>query len=299
VGRAAALRDVLTTLSRRLPSLPVVVYPASVQGAGAAHEIATAIAAANARMEVDVLIVCRGGGSLEDLWAFNEEAVARAIFRSRLPVVSGVGHETDLTISDFVADVRAATPTAAATLVSPDAVALRRALAFHAGRLSSAVGRPLEQRMQHLDHVARRLTHPAERLRRQAQGVADLGKRLARAWMRVEERRSVRLADAARRYRLAARRPLAQCAPLVSTKDRFLRATRARFDALETRTSRLTTALAHLNPEAVLTRGYAMVATPGGRIVAAARELAIGDDVRIRFASDEAGARITHAGEER
>src|SRR6478735_8887932 len=117
--RAAALKDVLTTLHRRFPGLPVILYPASVQGAAAANEIAAAIRLANQHAQVDVLIVCRGGGSLEDLWAFNEEVVARAVFESRLPVVSGVGHETDFTICDFVADVRAPTPTAAATLATP------------------------------------------------------------------------------------------------------------------------------------------------------------------------------------
>ena len=118
--RAAALRDILTTLRRRWPAMPVILYPAAVQGEGAAAEIALAIATANARAEVDVLIVARGGGSIEDLWAFNEEVVARAVLDSRLPVVSGVGHETDFTICDFTADARAPTPTGAATLAVPD-----------------------------------------------------------------------------------------------------------------------------------------------------------------------------------
>ncbi|NDP42959.1 MAG: exodeoxyribonuclease VII large subunit, partial [Aromatoleum sp.] len=117
--RAAALRDVLTTLRVRWPSLSIVLYPSAVQGAGAPAEIAQAIRTANARAEVDVLLLCRGGGSIEDLWAFNEEAVAQAVYESALPIVSGVGHETDFTICDFVADVRAPTPTAAAARVAP------------------------------------------------------------------------------------------------------------------------------------------------------------------------------------
>jgi exodeoxyribonuclease VII large subunit len=117
---AAALRDVLTTLARRAPMIPVIVYPAQVQGEGAAAQIAGAVRIANERAEVDVILVCRGGGSLEDLWAFNEEVVARSIFASRIPVVSGVGHETDFTIADFVSDLRAPTPTAAAAAASPD-----------------------------------------------------------------------------------------------------------------------------------------------------------------------------------
>src|SRR5664279_5853939 len=127
--RAAALRDILTTLRRRWPAAPVVIYPTAVQGDGAAAEIARAIRTANDRAEVDVLIVGRGGGSIEDLWAFNEEAVARAVFESALPVVSGVGHETDFTICDFVADVRAPTPTAAAAAATPDRVAIARDVA--------------------------------------------------------------------------------------------------------------------------------------------------------------------------
>ncbi|MEK9940272.1 MAG: exodeoxyribonuclease VII large subunit, partial [Methylotenera sp.] len=116
---AAALRDVLTTLKRRMPNIPVVIYPTPVQGKGAAELIANAIHTANQRAECDVLIICRGGGSIEDLWQFNEEIVARAIAQSNIPTISGVGHETDFTIADFVADMRAATPTAAAELAAP------------------------------------------------------------------------------------------------------------------------------------------------------------------------------------
>jgi len=158
---AAALRDVLTTLRRRFPSVPVILYPASVQGADAAREIAAAIRLANTHASVDVLIVCRGGGSLEDLWAFNEEIVARAVYDSLLPVVSGVGHETDFTICDFVADVRAATPTAAATLVAPDRAALSGALLELRRRVLRACAHHLGASAQRLDAAARRLVHPA------------------------------------------------------------------------------------------------------------------------------------------
>src|SRR5438874_4887141 len=161
---AAALSDVLATLRRRMPALPVIIYPTAVQGPGAAPEIAAAIARANAHARVDVLIVCRGGGSIEDLWAFNEEAVARAVFESRIPMVSGVGHETDFTICDFVADARAPTPTGAAALATPDGQALRADLAQLAARARRAVERILEVRLQRLDGIARRLQHPAARL---------------------------------------------------------------------------------------------------------------------------------------
>src|SRR4029077_5994198 len=153
---AAALSDVLTTLARRMPSLPVILYPASVQGSGAAVEIAAAIAIANARAEVDVLIVCRGGGSIEDLWAFNEEIVARAVLDSRIPIVSGVGHETDFTICDFVADMRAPTPTGAAALVAIERAALLARLAALLARWRRAAERGSEIRMQRLDGASRR-----------------------------------------------------------------------------------------------------------------------------------------------
>jgi exodeoxyribonuclease VII large subunit len=161
--------------------VPVVIYPAQVQGETAAAQIARAIKQANARDDVDVLIVCRGGGSLEDLWAFNEEVVARAIADSRLPVVSGVGHETDFSICDFVADMRAPTPTAAAALASPDRDALRDAVAALRRRAARDVTRIVERAGQRLDGASRRLLTPAERLARNGERVALLARRLHRA----------------------------------------------------------------------------------------------------------------------
>ncbi len=182
--QAAALRDVLTTLCRRAPHVPVIVYPAPVQGAGAADKLAAMVDAANARNEVDVLIVCRGGGSIEDLWAFNEEVLARAIAGSALPVVSGVGHETDFTIADFAADVRAPTPTGAAELVSPQRVLLLRDLDHRHAMLARGFGRMMERRAQQLDWLARRLVSPAERLERQRTHLQQLAVRLASAGAR-------------------------------------------------------------------------------------------------------------------
>jgi exodeoxyribonuclease VII large subunit len=178
---AAALRDVLTTLRRRNPSIPVVVYPAPVQGEGAAVKLVQALAAANARAECDVLLLVRGGGSIEDLWQFNEEALARAIRASAIPIVAGVGHETDFTIADFAADERAPTPTAAAELVSPPRDALLARLAELAARISKETARKLEYAMQAVDALAKRLVHPAERLRGLRQHLAHLAVRLAAA----------------------------------------------------------------------------------------------------------------------
>ena len=178
---AAALRDVLTTLRRRNPSIPVIVYPAPVQGEGAAAKLVQALAAANARAECDVLLLVRGGGSIEDLWQFNEEVVARAIRASAIPVVVGVGHETDFTIADFAADERAPTPTAAAELVSPSLEALRGSVAENAFRISRETARIIENAMQTVDALARRLVHPAERLRSSSQHLGHLAARLSTA----------------------------------------------------------------------------------------------------------------------
>ena len=176
--QAAALRDVLTTLARRNPSIPVVVYPVPVQGEGAAERIARMLAVASARAECDVLLLVRGGGSIEDLWAFNEEAVARAVRASAIPVVVGVGHETDTTIADFVADRRAPTPTAAAELVSPARAELIDRVQRLAARASREAQRRVEYAMQAVDALARRLVHPAERLRASRQLLAQLYARL-------------------------------------------------------------------------------------------------------------------------
>ena len=176
---AAALRDVLTTLARRNPSVPVIVYPVPVQGEGAAGRIGRMLATANERAECDVLLLVRGGGSIEDLWAFNEELLARALRRSQIPVVVGIGHETDFTIADFAADCRAPTPTAAAELVSPSRAELLARTAELAVRATREALRRIAYAMQSVDVLARRLVHPAERLRASRQLVIQLAARLA------------------------------------------------------------------------------------------------------------------------
>jgi len=177
--QAAALRDVLITLRRRNPSIPVIVYPVPVQGEGAAAKIADMLGVANARKECDVLLLVRGGGSIEDLWQFNEELVARAIRDSSIPVVVGVGHETDFTIADFAADYRAPTPTAAAELVSPSRDELLARVAELAQRASREALRRIEYAMQMVDALAKRLVHPRERLRTSRQLLEQLAARLS------------------------------------------------------------------------------------------------------------------------
>jgi exodeoxyribonuclease VII large subunit len=193
--QAAALRDVLTTLQRRNPSIPVIVYPVPVQGEGAAAKIAQMLALANARAECDVLLLVRGGGSIEDLWQFNEEVVARAIRASLIPVVVGVGHETDVTIADFAADRRAPTPTAAAEMVSPSREELLARVAELAQRATREALRRIEYAMQTVDALARRLVHPRERLRTSRQLLEQLAARLSSAAARRLDNFSAQLAQ--------------------------------------------------------------------------------------------------------
>ena len=176
----AALQDILHILQRRDPSLKIIIYPTAVQGKDAATDIAQMIELANQRQEVDVLIVGRGGGSLEDLWCFNEEMVARAIFHSHLPVISAVGHETDVTIADFVADVRAPTPSSAAELVSRNQTELLQQLQYRRQRLEIALDRLFAEKQQKLRHLSLRLhnQHPQAQLRIQQQLITQLSHRL-------------------------------------------------------------------------------------------------------------------------
>ncbi len=291
--RAAALRDVLTTLGRRFPGLPIILYPVPVQGVGAADEIAAAIAAANVHAQVDVLIVCRGGGSIEDLWAFNEEVLARALFESRIPVISGVGHETDFTICDFVADARAPTPTAAAVLAVPDRAALRRQAQAVFARWQHALTRALELRMQRIDLVSRRLIHPAARIERQRADVASLGERLARSAGQAQEARQRRLANQAATIARLMRAPPPARADLDRRRERWQRAAAERVAATAQRIEACAQSLRHLNPLGVLDRGYSIVTDENGAVVQDATKLAIGDTLNLRFARGEAGSKVT------
>jgi exodeoxyribonuclease VII large subunit len=289
---AAALRDVLTTLRRRMPALPVILYPSPVQGEGAAQKIAAAINTASARRECDVLILCRGGGSIEDLWAFNEEIVARALHACALPVVCGVGHEADFTIADFVADARAPTPTGAAELVSPKRVELLVLLGALHARLARVTARGLEQRMQHVDYLGRRLTHPGERIRDQHRHLSHLSARLRRGVAHAVDQTNVHLAGL--RQGLAAAAP--DVGGLELHRQRLAqRLTLATERALERRAAALARLGAHLNalsPQLVLERGYSIVARDDGQIVRDAAELAPGDDVTLTFARGGALGRV-------
>ena len=271
---AAALRDVLTTLRRRNPSIAVVLYPVSVQGNRAGEEIVSALGRAGRRGECDVLLLVRGGGSIEDLWTFNEESVARAVRACPIPVVTGVGHETDFTIADFAADRRAPTPTAAAELVSPERRLLLEAVAALARKIDSAARREIERRMLHVDQLARRLVHPGARLRAQADLLAQLRLRLGNAAARL-------LLDRQAEHLLA----------------RLRVAAHGSLERAAARCAAAGASLSHLDPGRVLERGYSIVQKPDGRVVSDSAALAFGESVVLRFAKGGAEARIetTHA----
>jgi exodeoxyribonuclease VII large subunit len=289
---AAALRDVLTTLMRRAPHVPVILYPAPVQGADSAARLRDMVELAGRRAEVDVLIVCRGGGSIEDLWSFNDEALARAIAASPMPVVSGVGHETDFTIADFAADLRAPTPTGAAELVSPQRALLLRELGHHHAQLSRAFERGIENRGQQLDWLARRLVSPAERLARQRQHLHQLGARLAGAAARSTQAAHARFALLEMRWRRHRPDP-AQARPRIGQLDArleqaFLRGHERRVARLH----QLTMRTELLSPRRTLERGYAAILDPQGHAVRDPAMLQRGKRMTVHLAEGSADVGI-------
>ncbi|MGD8788866.1 MAG: exodeoxyribonuclease VII large subunit [Burkholderiales bacterium] len=289
---AAALRDVLTTLARRMPSIPVVLYPAPVQGEGAGAKLAQAVLTASRRDEVDVLIVCRGGGSMEDLWEFNNEGLARAVAQCSVPVVCGVGHETDFTLADFVADARAPTPTAAAAMATPDRQELLEQLDDMAGTLTQAAFRLIENSMQRVDFLGRRLVHPGQRIENRIEQLSHLAARLRNA--QHSQVHALNLRVEALRSGLQAGRPVIGRLR-ENCRDLALRLKSASHGYLDTRQNRLAALganLGHLNPEAVLSRGYSIVTREDGLIVRDSAELEIGNKVNLRLGRGRAGARI-------
>ncbi|MBA2352109.1 MAG: exodeoxyribonuclease VII large subunit [Burkholderiales bacterium] len=294
---AAALHDVLSALARRAPMISVILYPTPVQGEAAPARIAAAIKAADRRGECDVLIVCRGGGSIEDLWAFNDETVARAIADCRIPVVSGVGHETDFTIADYVADVRAPSPTAAAELSSPHRGELLARLGKLHGCLDREMARALSARAQQLDYCARRLTHPARYALNQLAHVRHLHSRLCAANARAIESRRWRLQELL--LRLGARRP-----NLEDRKRRLTELSRGLQRGVEQclqrgahAIARAQVQIAHLNPQAVLERGFTITQDSRGAIIRDSAAIAPHERLRITFAAGWAETEVIARGE--
>ena len=268
---AAALQDVLTTLRRRSPQVRVVVVPSLVQGAEAPAALVSALSLAAATADVETVLLVRGGGALEDLWAFNDERVVRAVASSPIPVICGVGHETDTTLCDLAADLRAPTPTSAAELAAPARDDLWRVLAARRDSFERASRRVLDRQGQRLDQLALRLSPLAASVGQQAQRLASLEGRMSQALHAVVPRRHLELAQAAAR--------------LVAAGRSHLRWSQARLEAQEQR-------LAAHDPRAVLQRGYAWVETAAGRPVVAAGGLTAGQSVRAVWADGSALATI-------
>jgi len=282
----AAIRDILTTLRRRFPALPVIVYPVPVQGAGAAEKIAAMLERAGRRGECDVLLLARGGGSLEDLWSFNEEVVARAIRACALPVVSGIGHEVDFTIADFAADQRAPTPTAAAELVSPDQGEWLSTLSRHEARLRWLMESRLTRAEERLAWLGKRLRHPGRRLQDIAQRLDELEGRLGRAQQALLREGRARLRALA--AELAQHNPARRLELLESRRRDLARRLQGAWRQGETtRQQRLGSAaraLEAVSPLATLARGYAIVQTlPERRVVHSASEVRTGERVEARL----------------
>lgn len=291
--QAAALRDVLAAFARRAPHVELVVYPTLVQGAEAPAAIVAALQTAYRRAECDLLLVVRGGGSLEDLWAFNDEAVARTLAVSPAPTISGVGHETDTTIVDYVADHRAATPTAAAELASAGWFDAAAEAATMAAALQRSMAMLLGNRLQALDRLALRLVHPAQRLQASRQRLDALARRLpAVIRQKLGDRRSL-LAD--RQLHLAQARPDLSAARqrVERLAHRLAQALARRLASQHERLGRCSAALAALSPQATLQRGYSIVRNAQGQIVRAAAALEAGDRLEVQFATGSAGVEVS------
>lgn len=293
----AAIRDVLSVLGRRFAAMPVVIYPVAVQGANAAAEIAAMLRQADRRGECDLLILTRGGGSLEDLQAFNEEPVARAIAEARTPIISAVGHEIDFTIADFVADMRAATPSAAAEAASPDGEALRRRVDDLGRQLAGAMAGRHQRLAGRVEELRRRLflQHPAQRLQQRQQRVDELEARLRRAMAGQVGQRRQRLDAAARRVALdAPRRQLAQSRRRVA--DLRQRIGRAMSRTLVTSRERLQAKgreLHAVSPLATLDRGYSITRREGDeRILRSVVDIRPGERLRTRLGDGEVVSRV-------
>ncbi|WP_016686720.1 exodeoxyribonuclease VII large subunit [Neisseria sicca] len=290
---AAALRDVVTTLKRRAPEIPVIVYPTALQGAGSEFQIAQAIKTASQHAECDVLIVCRGGGSIEDLWAFNEEPVVRAIEACEIPVVSGVGHETDFTLADFVADVRAPTPTGAAELVSPNRQESLHRLAQAKGRLKTVLEQRYFDASQKLDWLARQIRHPRQKLDEQRTYIQKLAQTLSYSMtqnVRAHTARFERQTQALQHYR-----------PDISVYrqdiDRFQTTLSHTFRQLLAQRRQSLTAqtalLEAVSPQQILERGFSVVKNTRGQVIRNADALKQGQKLHITFAEGETDVRVT------
>jgi len=281
----AAVKDLLTVLKRRCPSIPIVIYPTTVQGVLAAKNICLAIHVANQRTECDVLIVGRGGGSLEDLWSFNEEIVAQAIFNSTIPIISAVGHEVDVTIADLVADVRAATPSAAAELASPDLQSWTEHFLNLSARLSYTVVAGMERKESNLLQLRKRLTSPKRKLEIDSQRIDDLSQRLLLAWKTFAKISKVELNSL--RSTLAAKSPRkaidSQKKQLLTIQKNLRRTFENQILGKKNMLKQWNSVLHAMGPAATLERGYSILTDTKGVLIRNSEQVIPGQEIVTRL----------------
>lgn len=295
---AAALRDVVKTLQRRMSNIKLIIYPTAVQGKGSELSIAHAINTANQRAEVDVLIVCRGGGSIEDLWSFNEEVVVRAIAACNLPVVSGVGHETDFTLSDLVADVRASTPTAAAEIVAPDKMQLQQHCHKIAEHIQQQMQRRLIDAVQHLDYLNGLLRHPKDYLVQKSRQIFILREQMKQCMERKYEQKNHQLIQ----YKtllwqycpnivLFRQRLSQQEVQLTQHRNYLMREKQLNLD-------KLYALLSATSPQNILQRGFSVVRDTKKQIIRSPDSLRLGQKIHIDFANGGIWAVVSEEGKQ-
>lgn len=317
--QAAALHDVITTIKRRAPHIQLIVYPAAVQGTQAVTELVNAIQTACARKEVDVLLICRGGGSLEDLWSFNEEIVIRAIAACQIPVISGIGHETDFTLTDFVSDIRAPTPTAAAELVSPTQQTLLQTVAHHQQQLQKELRHAFDQYAQRIDRAALALHQPQSLIQAQAQKLTQTKMRLEHVAQYQLQQKKQTLTEIEKHWPKLLRNAMQQqhirynqtivhwqnlpLAKQIHTAQQQLQSLSSRLqwayqqqlNKHQQHINRLEAQLTSLNPEQILSRGYAWIQDNQGHVISSSKQLYAGQIIQAKFADGNAQATINHS----
>ncbi|MBE8158020.1 MAG: exodeoxyribonuclease VII large subunit [Betaproteobacteria bacterium] len=299
VGSAegAAVRDVLRTLKTRMPSVNVIVYPAPAQGAGAAEKIAAAIKTANRRYECQTLLVCRGGGGMEDLWAYNEEPVVRAVFESRLPIITGIGHEIDETLADFAADMRAPTPTGAAILAAPDKKELRGKLRAAAESFLRAASRAADDVAQKLDWAAAVFLRPSALWHEKNASLKQTAAQFSAAAAGAHSEILLRFNSAAMRLR----RPqfFGQNETLRALAEKIPAAVKQNMQNAEFRLRRAEAIIETCNPQNTLARGYGIIRNAAGNVITDGGKLNPGDELRLQFAKGGARAEVLRGEKEK
>lgn len=290
----AAIRDILSTLARRFPLAQVLIYPSEVQGAGAAQQLIKALQRANADKRSEVIILARGGGSIEDLWAFNEEQLARQIANSSIPVVSGVGHETDFTIADFVADYRAETPTAAATAVTPDALELHKLLHHSVQRLHTAMQRIMQKNQVRLQHLMEKISSPQRSIASYWQTTDYLEKQLISNMLLILKHKKHQLHLCT--HQLKAQNPQTQIrqtqVQVHQLTTQLIQQMRNKINLLKYQLRDQLSTLHAVSPLATLDRGYA-IATQKDKVLFSSEQVGIGDVIEVRLSQGKLICEVT------